>query len=440
MTARSQISLLLTLLAAALVGALLVAWRFGAAAGFALVAAYALGGLAYYASKLTQLSRWLHDPQLGNIPRGFGLWGDAFSGLSRQIRNQRATQKALHDTLSRFQQAAAALPDGTVILDENCHLIWCNPAAEKQLGLSLLRDRSRVITDLIRTPEFIAHIEQRNFDEPLVARFTNTHELTLSLQLVRFGGEQILLVSRDVSERERLEVMRRDFVANVSHELRTPLTVVSGFLETVSNAGTSNAALLEKSLVHMSTQTARMQRLVEDLLTLSRLEDLRNRQPAAPINVPELIHALVVDATHLSAGCHTITHNIKADWLLGNRDELVSAFGNLVTNAVRYTPDGGAIRVEWFRRPNAELVFRVVDNGEGIAPAHLPRLTERFYRVDRGRSRASGGTGLGLAIVKHALLRHDARLEIQSSQQPTDHGTTFTVTFPPKRATPAEST
>jgi two-component system phosphate regulon sensor histidine kinase PhoR len=305
----------------------------------------------------------------------------------------------------------------------------------------------QTITYLIRYPEFIAYLNARAYGEPLIVKIAHSNgagalnkaatETTLSVQLVFFGSDQMLLLTRDISEREQLEAMRRDFVANVSHELRTPLTVMTGFLETVSRAGVNNPALVEKSLAHMTAQTLRMQRLVDDLLALSRLEDNRNKLTVAPVNVPDLIRALIHDAELLSAGRHRIDSDLDENcWLTANRDEISSALGNLIINAVRYTPDGGQVRVTW-QIENGAPVFRVSDNGEGIPPEHLPRLTERFYRVDRGRSRASGGTGLGLAIVKHVLLRHDARLEIVSSQGADRHGSTFSVIFPISRACPS---
>ena len=411
-----------------------------AVTGFAVSTLVAFGGFAYYAWKLAQLSQWLNDPQAATLPDGIGLWGDVLGDLYRLIRQERASQQTLAATLERFQAAAAALPDGAVMLDNQYNIVWCNPNAETHWSISLARDRMQTITYLIRYPEFIEYLNARVYGEPLVVRIAQskdpgslsaaTIEITLSVQLVFFGSDQMLLLSRDISEREQLEAMRRDFVANVSHELRTPLTVMTGFLETVSRAGPDNPALLEKSLAHMSAQTLRMQRLVDDLLALSRLEDNRNKLTVAPINMPDLIRALIHDAEQLSQGRHKIIGEIdEACWLIGNRDELASAFGNLIFNAVRYTPDGGEVHISW-QLENGVPAFRVRDNGEGIAPEHLPRLTERFYRVDRGRSRASGGTGLGLAIVKHVLLRHDARLEIASSQLSENHGSTFTIVFP----------
>ncbi len=394
---------------------------------------------AYYAWKLAQLSDWLEDPKAATLPDGLGVWGDTLGNLYRLIRTERNAQQVLAVSLGRFQEAASALPDGAVMLDNQYNIVWCNPNAEAHWSISLDRDRMQTITYLIRYPEFIEYLNARKFGEPLTLKISQSKaspsptEITLSVQLVSFGDEQMLLLSRDISEREQLETMRRDFVANVSHELRTPLTVLLGFLETLMNGGSDNHVIVEKSLAHMSTQTVRMERLVNDLLTLSRLEDNRNRLATAPINMPELIASIALDAQHLSNGAHAIVQELDDGWLAGNRDEVSSALSNLVTNAVRYTPKGGRIHIRWSTKSGAPF-FAVQDNGEGIPAEHLPRLTERFYRVDRGRSRVAGGTGLGLAIVKHVLLRHGGHIGIASSQDIAHHGSTFTATFPTERA------
>ena len=415
----------------------------GANFGFAAVAAVILLAFSYYAWKLAQLFHWLEDPQAATVPEADGMWGDVLGKLYRLIKQERVSKKSLSDALSRFQQAATALPDGAMMLDDQNNIVWLNPVAEQHWGISLANDRMQTVTYFIRYPEFIEYLNQRNYGEPLSLKVNRkdaaglSEELLLAVQLVPFGEDQMLLLSRDVSERDRLETMRRDFVANVSHELRTPITVMAGFLETISTIGAGNPGLLEKSLAHMTTQASRMQRLVEDLLTLSRLEDTGHRPTQAPINAPDLIASLAIDAEQLSAGRHRIVTSISPDWLLGNRDEIASAFSNLISNAVRYTPAGGEIDIGWTIEGGVPL-FRVRDNGEGIAPEHVPRLTERFYRVDRGRSQATGGTGLGLAIVKHVLIRHGARLDIQSSRDAALHGTQFSILFPPERACQAE--
>ncbi len=416
-----------------------IAWLAGGArSGLAFVALVGLLAFSYYAWKLAQLHHWLEDPQAASMPDADGMWGEVLGKLYRLIKHERVNRQSLSDALSRFQQAATALPDGAMMLDDLNNIVWLNPVAEEHWGISLAHDRMQNVANFIRHPEFVAYLGQRNYGEPLALKVARKHttglpiEISLAVQLVPFGEDQMLLLSRDVSARERLETMRRDFVANVSHELRTPITVMVGFLETIHAVGVTNPELLEKSLAHMTNQASRMQRLVEDLLTLSRLEDNNHPPTQAPINVPELVASLLVDAGQLSAGRHRITADVAPDWLLGNRDEIASAFGNLISNAVRYTAAGGQVEIIWKMEADSP-VFLVRDNGDGIAPEHVPRLTERFYRVDRGRSQATGGTGLGLAIVKHVLLRHGARLDVQSSQDVALHGTQFLIEFPPQR-------
>ena len=415
----------------------------GAAWGLGLAGLVVTLAFMYYAWKLASLHSWLDDPKAATLPDAGGLWGDVLGKLYRHIKQERISQQALSAALDRFQRAAEALPDGALMLDKQNNIVWLNSTAEEHWGISLAHDRMQTVTYFIRYPEFIDYLGARQFGEPLALRTSRkdaggaTKEVSLAVQLVAFGEDQMLLLSRDVSERDRLETMRRDFVANVAHELRTPITVMAGFLETLTNVGAGNPDLLQKSLTHMTAQATRMQRLVEDLLTLSRLEDHAARSVPAPVNVPELVASLVIDAGQLSGGRHQIHTQIAEAWLLGNRDELASAFGNLISNAVRYTPAGGSITITWMVEAGAPL-FRVHDTGEGIAPEHIPRLTERFYRVDRGRSQASGGTGLGLAIVKHALIRHDGRLDIQSSRGAEQHGSTFTIHFPAARLCAAQ--
>ncbi len=429
------------LLLAAICGAfagLIDSWT----SAFIVTTLVALVGFAYHAWKLSQLHQWLGgELKAADLPDAFGTWGDVLSNLYRIIRQNRVDQQALSNSLARFQEAATALPDGAVMLDNENNIVWCNPAAEQHWHISLARDRMQTITYIIRVPEFIAYLAARNLAEPLILKFAQpvdaggSREISLSVQLVAFGDDQTLLLSRDISERERLERMRSDFVANVSHELRTPLTVMAGFLETMHEtdiAGGTKPELLKRSLDHMSQQTERMQRLVDDLLALSRLEDAQNKLAESVIDMQGLVQASANDAKVMSGGRHQVTVDVMPAWVLGNRDEISSLVSNLVSNAIRYTAEGGQVDVS-LRVKDAELHFAVRDNGEGIAPEHLPRLTERFYRVDRGRSRAAGGTGLGLAIVKHVLMRHGGRLEIESAQGTEDHGSTFRAIFPAGR-------
>ena len=325
-----------------------------------------------------------------------------------------------------MRRAVQALPDGVVILDSANRIEWFNRTAEVQLQLDPGTDLGQNIANLVREPEFIGYL---NSSEDSV-RIARGPALALSLQLIPFGQSQKMLLSRDVTQAERVDVMRRDFVANVSHELRTPLTVLVGFLETVRELKLDPQRMRDY-LGMMQEQAARMQRIIEDLLTLSALDSAPPASGERQIAVRPLLLRLKADAEALSGGRHTIKMQIEETHggVLGVESELVSALGNLVSNAIRYTPAGGTITLTWREGPDGGR-FSVEDTGIGIDPEHLPRLTERFYRVDRSRSRETGGTGLGLAIAKHALARHDATLEIES--QP-GKGSRFSARFPARR-------
>src|SRR5262245_42693404 len=379
---------------------------------------------------IAALRRWLRDPAPDNVPQGWGVWDLIFADLYRMLRLQRRSESRLTATLEYFRQAGAAMPDGMVILDAQDRIEWCNPVAAEHFGLDGQRDRGQGITNLVRQPQFVEYLQAQHYGEPLQLRQSRGADFVLSVQLVPYGDRQKLVLSRDVTDLERVETMRRDFFANVSHELRTPLTVLCGFLETIADAGVSDGELMRRSLPLMTEQARRMQRLVKDLLTLSRLESSHNPVREEEINVPELARTLYHDALALSAGRHRVLLDVASgDWLLAAEEELRSAFGNLISNAVRYTPERGEVEIAW-RRDGTEARFSVRDSGIGIAAQHIPRLTERFYRVDRSRSRETGGTGLGLAIVKHVLNRHHGRLEVASEP---GRGSTFSAVFPAER-------
>jgi two-component system phosphate regulon sensor histidine kinase PhoR len=428
--ARLNILLLLTI-------AGLVAWGVSGTPG-ALVAAVAVLAalLLHHLRHIALLTRWLRDPDPETVPPGRGLWYGVFGDLYRMLRRQRQSESRLTASLEDFRQAGAAMPDGLVILNASHRIEWCNPVAEQHFGLDLARDLGQSITYMVRQPQFIEYLQRENYSEPLILRQSRGGEYVLSVQLVPYGNRQTLVISRDVTDLERVETMRRDFIANVSHELRTPLTVLCGFLETISDSGSAGGELLHRSLPLMTEQARRMQRLVEDLLTLSRLESSHNPPREEEIDVPELVRALYHDAVALSAGRHRVLIDVAAgDGLLGAEEEVRSAFGNLISNAVRYTPERGEVEIAW-RRAGAEARFSVRDSGIGIASQHIPRLTERFYRVDRSRSRETGGTGLGLAIVKHVLNRHQGWLEIASEP---GRGSTFSAVFPAERVIQREA-
>jgi len=352
------------------------------------------------------------------------------------VRLQRKEREQHTAALRHMEQAISALPEGVVMLDAADRIEWCNPIAEQHLGLDSARDIGQQITYLARQPEFVQYLAAKNFSEPLMLKGARQDSLVLSFKLVAYGDNKKLLISRDITHFERIETMRRDFVANVSHELRTPLTVVNGFVETLCDMPQLDNEMTRHALKLMSGQTQRMTHLVEDLLTLSKLDDALNALREETVDVPALLRTLYQEGESLSAGQHVLRLELDTDCsLLGNTEELRSAFGNLISNAIRYTPQGGEIVLRW-QEQAGQPVFSVQDSGLGIAPQHIPRLTERFYRVDHSRSRETGGTGLGLAIVKHVSSRHQARLEITSEE---GRGSTFIILFPAKRRLPDQA-
>lgn len=327
--------------------------------------------------------------------------------------------------------------DAVVMLDRHGDLEWWNSAAAQMLGFQTPHDRGQHITNFLRDPRFVAYFNARDYREPLTLASPIRDDVTLQYQVTLFGDNERLVMARDISRLHRLEEMRRDFVANVSHELRTPLTVLTGYLETYLDQADQLPSRWQRGLGQMQEQTQRMQNLVEDLLLLSKLETDQTRDDPAPLDMATLLENIRDDAANLCAGSHEIALDIHADHcLLGDEGEIRSAVSNLVFNAVRYTPAGSTVTLRWKTWKEGATV-EVEDDGEGIDPVHLPRLTERFYRVDKGRSAANGGTGLGLAIVKHVLLRHDAHLDIDSHP---GRGALFRCVFPATRvhAAPAE--
>jgi two-component system phosphate regulon sensor histidine kinase PhoR len=413
----------------AVVAAVIIGLLAGVNAGIAFLALTFVLLLGFHYLNQWRLLRWLQSSEPQDIPDASGTWGEIFAHLYRSVKRERQSQRSLAEALVRFRQAGEAMPDGVVVLDAENRIEWMNPSAEEHFGLTLKRDRLQAITNLIRHPAFVSYLGAQNYGEPLVLKGPAESERILSVQLVPYGGQEMLLLSRDVTRWERLESMRRDFIANVSHELRTPITVMKGFLETLSDAREVDEKLFRRSLELMSGQAERMQDLVEDLLMLSRLEDSRYPLREEAIDIPALLHAILTEAEGLNRGQHRIVSRIDNVWLTASREELRSVFSNLISNAIRYTPAGGDISVSW-GLVAGEPTFRVDDNGEGIAAEHIPRLTERFYRVDRSRSRSTGGTGLGLAIVKHVLQRHQARLGIESEP---GNGSHFYCVFPAER-------
>ena len=409
----------------------LVLWGlFTAVVALSFMLIWLLSIMAYRARQLDKLGIWLQDPRPETIPEADGLWDETFSQLYKMVKQHNQTKQDLADELQHLEQAAAALPEGVAILNSANRIEWCNPLAQQYLDLDPDQDTMQDITYLVRQPEFIDYLHEGNFADPLIMRPARHEDMVLSIRLVSYGADKRLLIARDITQFERVEAMRRDFVANVSHELRTPLTVVSGFVENLQDMDDLNQEHARRGLHLMADQTRRMDTLVADLLTLSHLESDQNPLHDERVDMKGLIEEVCSEGKSLSGNQHTLRIEIASSAnLMGSRNELHSAFINLLSNAVRYTPPGGEIVIRWFER-GGQPVYAVQDSGIGIEPQHIPRLTERFYRVDRSRSRETGGTGLGLAIVKHIAMRHQAKIEVQSEP---GKGSTFSLVFPVKR-------
>ncbi|WP_175701720.1 phosphate regulon sensor histidine kinase PhoR [Burkholderia ambifaria] len=423
--ARFLVSLVLLVLISVLVG---VFAGPTAACGFAAVMLVAQGFFSTFHTQ--RLWRLLDAPVYGEVPSAPGIWGEIYYRLHKLAKQWHAQVRQVEQQHSRFIQAIQASPNGVAMLDDHDQIEWCNAIAEVHFGLDAKRDLRQHITNLVRHPEFVRYLNAQHYDETLVMRgMGDSRQNVLEVQVFPYGENRKLLLTQDITELERTDAMRRDFVANVSHELKTPLTVLSGFLETMRELPL-NEEDRARYLEMMEQQASRMRHIVTDLLVLAKLEGESRPPVDHAIDMRAVFDHLKEDAQTLSSGHHEIAFAIDETLgVTGAQTEVFSAFANLVTNAIRYTPDGGKIFVSW-RREGAQGVFSVTDSGFGIPAADLPRLTERFYRVDRSRSRDTGGTGLGLAIVKHVLQRHDSHLYVQSEE---GRGSTFTARFPASR-------
>ena len=418
-------SLLLRLLALA-VAAFAIAALAGEIAGWVTACAGLAVMLMLHTANLARLREWLKTPGSKDIPDAPGVWGGIFIDLYRVQRDDLRAREALRGEIDLFVQAVEALPSGVALLGPGDELLWCNRAAREHLGLKEADYKLRV-TNLVRAPRLAEFIARTQPGEIFRHQSPHNAEQTLAIEIISYGDGRKLLVSIDVTQIERADTTRRDFIANVSHELRTPLTVVHGFLEHVRGEPNLDSEVAQRQLTLIAQQSDRMLHLVDDLLMLSRIEGGDRTPNEETLDMPAMLEAVAGDARILSSGRHAIEFHATALPLKGAREELRSAFGNLASNAVRYTPAGGRVVLYWEGNAQGCGVFRVVDSGIGIAAEHIPRLTERFYRVDRWRSRESGGTGLGLAIVKHVLIRHQATLEIRSE---AGQGSEFRAVFP----------
>ncbi|MGA9961939.1 MAG: phosphate regulon sensor histidine kinase PhoR [Azonexus sp.] len=419
-------SLLLTLLAAVI--ALPVGHFVSPSAGW-MVFSLALGlQMVFHFRNFARLERWSRAPVVDDSLEGKGAWDRIFGRLYHHEKDLRTRIAGRDEEIAMLISAVQALTDGVVLLDRQDQILFCNTTAEMQLGLVVRTDRGQPIANLVRQPEFVAYLGGADFSRPLILCSGRGDNSVLSIHIVPYAGDRRLMQIKDVTQFDRLDRMRRDFVANVSHELRTPLTVLAGYLETLQEIDVDRDER-QRYLGLMAEQSRRMQAIVQDLLTLSSIESAP--PPANDIvDMASLIDKLRRDAEALSAGRHVIIVDSDGHGdLRGSELELTSALGNLVSNAVRYTPAGGSVRISW-KATLQGAEFAVEDSGIGIDSMHIPRLTERFYRVDRGRSRDAGGTGLGLAIVKHSLNRHQAQLEITSTP---GIGSRFAARFPAAR-------
>jgi len=413
-------------------------WALGLGVG--LYAGVATGYIAWHWLQGYRLRRWLRRAVRFAPPQSLGMWGELFDlHYHLQVRHRRQRHR-LTGLLTRLRQATRAMPDATVVLNADREILWFNQSAAELLGLRVPADRGQRIDHLLRHPRFNRLLVEQRFRQSIEVPAPVPGDRTLSLVLIPYGDDdrEMLLIARDVSQRVRVEQVRRDFVANVSHELRTPLTVLSGFLETIERSEGGCAERWARPLQLMHQQTDRMRTMVEDLLMLAKLETSESTENRDIVSVPRLLPNIREDAVALSAGeAHQVTLSMDDTvWLRGRREELRAAFSNLVFNAIQYTPRGGVIHIDWYADDDGAH-FAVSDTGVGIEPEHINRLTERFYRVDVARSRERGGTGLGLAIVKHVLDRHQGRLNVTSER---GKGSRFACDFPPARiARPSDS-
>ncbi len=411
------------------VGAWLLGLWLGPTTGWAIFALGLLLMVLISGHQLQQINRWVrnvHQPP----PASVGPWDHILAPIYRQLKQNRLQIHQLKSQVDAIIMAAEALPDGTLTLDEDFRIQWCNQTASAHLGLNLATDRNHPIFHIVRHPEFIHYVQSKKWDDSLLLQNHQPgQQRSLLIHISQYGIGQYILVSRDITQLERLERARKDFVANVSHELRTPLTVLYGFIETLHETSLDelDQAQRQEYLRLMMEQAEHMRALVSDLLTLSALESTPGNEHV-PVAVGSVLQQAIQQGQALSQGRHHFHMEIDDGLnIMGAETELSSAFSNLINNAVRYTPKGGKITIYWQQTAAGEALFKVKDSGIGIAPEDIPRLTERFYRADRARSRATGGTGLGLAIAKHVAARHQAHLAIHSE---LNQGSCFSLRFP----------
>ncbi len=394
----------------------------------AVLAAY----LCLQLANLYRLDRWLRLRNFIDPPDVSGAWGDVIAQVVRLHRRKRFHKQRTMQLFRELRRSTAAMPDGVIVLNTAHEILWFNRMAGQLLSLRRKADIGMRVDNLVRVPEFVSYLDQQDYSSPVIVNRGAAGELFLSLRIIPYGNGQQLLLVRDVTRQAKLEAMRKDFVANASHELRSPLTVISGYLDALSDE-TSMDPAWQQPVREMRRQAERMTEIVNDLLELSKLESADSQARENEVDVRGLLALLRKEVLAMPERPHNFTLRVDSEaGLLGEEAEIHSVFANLIANAVKYTPAQGEIEVRWWvDEEGAHLAVR--DTGIGIPAEHIPRLTERFYRVDPGRARMHGGSGLGLSIVRHALQRHGAHLDIDSVE---GRGSTFTCHFPPHRVAP----
>lgn len=380
--------------------------------------------------QLFRFHNWLRFSGRNAPPEASGIWGEVFNSVDRLQKKQRKTKKRMQKALSRIEKSTSALKEGVIMADNTGRLEWWNKSASSLLGLVKPVDRGQFITNIVRSPEFFRYFSQKRFSDVLIIQSPINEGIYLEVQTTLYSQNDHLIFIRDITRLHSLEQMRKDFVANASHELKTPLTVIKGYLETLTLFQDSLPQAMQKGVTNMSEQSARMEQLIEDLLLLSRLESQEETEQEDWHAIKDFVDSITNAAKVLMTDKHEFDVRIEDDDLLyGSYGQLYSAFSNLIFNAIKYSPKGGTITIKW-KSTTISGIFCVADEGIGIDPRYIPRLTERFFRVDKGRGPATGGTGLGLAIVKHALLNHDGKLIITSELH---EGSKFSCHFAPTR-------
>jgi two-component system, OmpR family, phosphate regulon sensor histidine kinase PhoR len=386
-----------------------------------------LGIIIHQVLQISRFEKWISTGGRSKYPKTTGIWEEIYYHFYRIKKNEKRRKKKLSKMVDQFRQSTEALPDAAIVLGVHDEIDWANKAAREVFGLQQ-SDKGQRIPNLIRFPEFIRYLKSGNYKEAVTLPSPVDNSITLEVRIVPYGAGLRLLMARDITQLKKMERMRKDFVANVSHELRTPLTVLKGYLETLQDLDDEHSPLLTSSFQQMQGQTERMQHLVDDLLLLTRLETQQKKSQC--IDVPALLSQICKEGDALENASRRIQLALETTGhIVGDEQELRSAFTNLLGNALKYSPEDSVVKVRWYQTQES-IVLAVEDQGEGIAKADIPRVTERFYRVETKRIKKVNGTGLGLAIVKHVLMRHDAHLNITSG---LGKGSCFSCHFPIRR-------